>query len=79
MPYESTSELPKAIRVDLPPHAQRIYMEAYNEAHRDSGEDDFAEQAAWDAVNAEYEQDAAGDWHRKDADPIEEIVTPEES
>ncbi len=78
MSYESIDDLPKAVREDLPEHAQQLYMKAYNDAHRDQGEDDFAEQAAWDAVTAEYEQDEAGQWHRKDAEPIEEIIKPEE-
>lgn len=79
MPYDSINDLPGAVRVDLPQHAQQIYLKAYNAAHRDSGDSNFAEQAAWDAVTEIDEQDAAGHWHRKEATETEEIIKPDEA
>ncbi len=78
VPYETINDLPKAVRTDLPENAQRLFLKTYNDAHRDSGDDDFSRQAAWDAVTQLYEQDEAGDWHAREAQHAEEIVQPED-
>lgn len=39
MPYRNVSELPKAVREHLPPHAQEIYMKAFNNAWDQYAED----------------------------------------
>jgi cation transport regulator len=70
MIYSTVTELPKTIRDELPEHAQEIYRAAYNltvEEHRaaDHSEhklQEMADQAAWQRVKMEYEQDDTGQW-----------------
>ena len=47
MPYENLKELPPLVRDELPPHAQEIYMEAFN--------------AAWDQYAEPEERRALGE------------------
>jgi len=35
MPYKSTEDLPDPVRKHLPPHAQEIYREAFNNAYEE--------------------------------------------
>ncbi len=76
MPYQSTSDLPDNIRNVLPPHAQEIYMEAFNSAWQeydqpeerrgDSSREETAHRVAWSAVKKKYEKDeATGKWKEK--------------
>lgn len=74
MSYSTVTELPKAIRDELPEHAQEIYRAAYNltiEEHRAADHDqdehelqEMADQAAWQRVQMEYDRDDTGKWRR---------------
>jgi cation transport regulator len=67
MPYESTSDLPKGVRDNLPDHAQEIYVAAFNNAWEEYGKDEErAHRVAWSAVKETYEKDdVSGRWVRK--------------
>ncbi len=75
MPYESISELPKAVQNNIPKHGREIYMEAFNSAwdqyknpedrRGDDSREEVAHQVAWSAVKQKYEKGDDGDWHRK--------------
>ncbi|MFT3894313.1 MAG: ChaB family protein [Anaerolineales bacterium] len=76
MPYRSTSDLPDSIRNVLPPHAQDIFMEAFNSAWEqydqpqerpgDSSREETAFRVAWSAVKNRYEKDEkTGEWVEK--------------
>ena len=75
MPYNSPSKLPENVQRVLPPKAQRIYMEAYNNAHEqyqdkstrrgDESLEQTAAKVAWSAVKKEYRKGADGKWHPK--------------
>ncbi len=69
MPYSELDRLPKGIKDNLPPHAQEIYMSAYNNAieqysdQQDS--ESTAHRVAWSAVKQQYEKSPSGNWHKK--------------
>ncbi len=76
MPYNTTSDLPDSVREHLPAHAQKIFLEAYNNAwkeyddpHKRRGNESQEEAAfkvAWAAVKNEYEKDEkTGQWQPK--------------
>jgi cation transport regulator len=64
MPYRHTTELPLSVRKALPPHAQSIYLAAFNNAWREYGApvkrrvltslEETAHRVAWSAVKAKY-------------------------
>lgn len=62
MPYAAVDELPASVRNHLPPHAQAIYMEAFNHAwdeyadpeRRRDGQEATAHRVAWAAVKRSY-------------------------
>lgn len=72
MPYEEKNELPKQVKENLPRHAQRIYLKAYNSAweqyadpkdrYGDASREEVAHKVAWSAVKQVYEKDNQGDW-----------------
>ena len=69
MPYASNAALPASVRDHLPPHAQDIFSEAFNQAFSaHAGEPDREERAfriAWAAVKQSYEK--SGDhWVRRE-------------
>ena len=74
MPYDSNSELPAAVRDNLPAHAQTIFRKAYNNAFEqyadpsdrrgDASREETAVRVAWSAVQQEYEK-VGGDWKKK--------------
>lgn len=68
MPYETNQDLPPPVQVHLPPHAQDIYREAFNQAFARYGSIDEARihRVAWAAVKRVYEK-VAGQWVRRDA------------
>ena len=81
MNYQNLSDLPAEIREQMPEQAQELYIAAHNraveKAHA-SGEvvsqDDLqktAHEAALRKVEAEYELDEQGRWHRR---PIGEEI-----
>jgi cation transport regulator len=59
VPYATTSELPPTVR-RLPPHAQEIFLEAFNSAwqsYADRGahdQEEIAFRVAWAAVKKRY-------------------------
>jgi len=78
MPYQKTSDLPESVRNHLPPHAQDIFLNAYNNAwneyadpaNRRGGEsqEEAAFRVAWTAVKREYQKnDTTGQWEPKHA------------
>lgn len=74
MPYDKRSDLPEAVREHLPPHAQDIYKEAFNNAWEqykdpdqrrdDASREEVAHRVAWSAVKQKYRKGDDGDWHR---------------
>jgi cation transport regulator len=75
MPYRNVSELPPAVREHLPPHAQDIYMKAFNNAYtqyadprkrrKNRSREASAHSVAWAAVERLYEKGANGRWREK--------------
>ncbi|MBU6428737.1 MAG: ChaB family protein [Cyanobacteria bacterium REEB65] len=68
MPYESVTELPAPVRDHLPPHAQEIFREAFNNAYeRYKGDEGRSFKIAWAAVkHAGYQKDAlSGCWNHR--------------
>ena len=59
MPYVTTSDLPPAVR-RLPPHAQEIFLSAFNSAwpsyadRGPHGQEEIAFRVAWAAVKKRY-------------------------
>jgi cation transport regulator len=68
MPYSTNADLPSAVRLHLPPHAQDIYRAAFNhafEAHcNDPRREEVAHRIAWAGVKRLYEKND-GFWIRK--------------
>ncbi len=73
MPYSTTADLPTSVRDHLPPHAQQIFLKAFNSAwdeyanpaKREGNEsrEEAAFRVAWAAVKHEYRKDdASGQW-----------------
>ena len=64
MPYRSIADLPPRIREQLPPHAQAIFLEAFNRAwegyaspskrYLGSSLEETANRVAWAAVKRRY-------------------------
>lgn len=75
MPYKSTSDLPDAVRDNLPEHAQEIFKEAFNSAWDEyadpskrrgkESQEEVSFKVAWSAVKNEYEKGSDDKWHRK--------------
>ena len=69
MPYEELTDLPEAVRRNLPKHAQEIYRAAYNSAEEQYDEEDRRHRVAWSAVEQKYEKDEeSGEWVEKEED-----------
>jgi len=68
VPYADVADLPDAVRRRLPPHAQEIYLSAFNNAWREyAARDDrevVAHKVAWAAVKRVYRKEGAI-WVRK--------------
>ena len=54
LPYPSTRDLPVRVRAHLPPHAQEIYLSAFNNAWNEYGDEASAHRVAWAAVKRKY-------------------------
>jgi cation transport regulator len=64
MPYDSKQDLPEQVKNNLPPHAQDIYIKAFNSAWQeydepsrrrgDASQEETAHKVAWSAVKQEY-------------------------
>ncbi len=76
MPYKNEMELPESVQKVLPEHAQKIYLEAFNNAWNeyknpedrigDTSREETAHKVAWSAVKKTYEKDErSGIWKRK--------------
>jgi cation transport regulator len=66
MPYNKRSELPDQVKDNVPPHAQDIYKEAFNNALDQYGDESRAHATAWSAVKEKYtKDDDSGKWRRK--------------
>lgn len=75
MPYNTTSDLPRGVKDNLPPHAQDIYKEAFNSAYSeykdpesrrgDEDREETAHKVAWSAVKHSYQKGPDGKWHPK--------------
>lgn len=76
MPYNSRDELPESVKGVLPPHAEEIFMKAFNSAHdeyKDSDDrlgndsrEEVAFKVAWSAVKRKYEKGEDEKWHPKE-------------
>ncbi|MEX0930469.1 MAG: ChaB family protein [Candidatus Paceibacterota bacterium] len=69
MPYSKREELPKQVTSPLEdvPHAQDIWMEAYNSAHEQyEGDEERAARVAWAAVKNKYKKGEDDKWHPKE-------------
>jgi cation transport regulator len=76
VPYDTTEDLPDAVRHVLPQHGQDIWRAAYNSAwdeyedpqkrRGDDSREQVAAQVAWAAVKHSYEKDdKTGRWRAK--------------
>ena len=76
MPYKNVLELPASVRGNLPEHARKIYLEAFNNAwdeyknpedrKGDASREETAHKVAWSAVKKTYEKDEkSGVWKKK--------------
>lgn len=76
MPYKTLDDLPKAVRDNLPKHAQEIYQAAFNSAWEqydqpeerrgDASREETAHRVAWAAVKQSFEKDeTTGKWQKK--------------
>lgn len=74
MPYNSTGDLPPEVKNKLPPHAQEIFVSAFNNAweqYKDLDEKEreaTAHKVAWGAVKQKYRKNVFGTgkaWVRK--------------
>ena len=69
MPYKNRKDLPDRVLKPLRqvPHAQDIYMSAFNSAiEQYDGEESRAHAVAWAAVKEKYEKGNDDLWHPKD-------------
>ena len=66
MPYPSNAALHPSVRHHLPPRAQDLYREAFNDAWanyaRDQRREEIAHRTAWAAVKRYFHKGAAGQW-----------------
>lgn len=67
MPYKKVSDLPKSVRSHLPIHAQKIYLESFNNAFDHYDDEETAIKVAWSAVKKSYKKGPDGNWISKDA------------
>lgn len=66
MPYAGISELPPAVKDNLPKPAQRIFLEVANASLKAGDDESKAFKKAWSAVeNAGFEKNADGKWVKK--------------
>ena len=76
MPYNSVNDLPGTVRNHLPPHAQEIYLEAFNNAWKEYADpakrrgnitqEETAYRVAWAAVKETYSKnEKTGEWEKK--------------
>jgi cation transport regulator len=62
MPYASVEDLPPSVQAHLPPHAQEIYLGAFNNAWTEyaargpAQRESTAHRVAWAAVKRKYQK-----------------------
>jgi cation transport regulator len=62
---EMITQLPDAVKNNLPKEAQEIYKEAFNSAAEQYDEESRAHRVAWSAVEQKYEKNEKGNWVKK--------------
>jgi cation transport regulator len=66
MPYAANAALPPSVRTHLPPQAQNLYREAFNEAWAshagDPRREEIAHRTAWAAVKRQFHKGSGGQW-----------------
>jgi cation transport regulator len=72
MVYKTLGDLPERVKSNLPEHAQKIFLSAFNNAWEEFKEpqelrgmasrEETAHKAAWAAVKNQYRQDESGKW-----------------
>lgn len=65
MPYDKLSDLPPAVKDNLPKHAQEIFKAAFNSASEQYKDESRWFATAWSAVEKVYEKDEGGKWIKK--------------
>ncbi len=60
----SSEDLSPEIRSHLSQEAQRTFIERYNTALKENNDETKAEQAAWEAVHQQYDEDENGVWSK---------------
>lgn len=76
MPYQKNQNLPDSVKNHLPSHAQEIYREAFNNAHKEYKDsekrrdleeslEEISHRVAWSAVKKKYAKKSDGNWHAK--------------
>jgi cation transport regulator ChaB len=60
----SSEDLSPEIRSHLSQEAQRTFIERYNTALKENNDETKAEQAAWEAVHQQYDEDDNGVWSK---------------
>lgn len=67
MPYASNVTLPASVRHHLPPRAQDLYREAFNNAWStyaaDVRREEIAHRIAWAVVKGQFHTGCDGQWH----------------
>ncbi len=65
MPYDKLSDLPDAVKDNLPKHAQEIFRAAFNSASKQYDEESRWFATAWAAVENIYEKNADDKWVKR--------------
>lgn len=65
MPYEKLSDLPDAVKGNLPKHAQEVFQATFNSASNEYNDESRWFATAWTAVENVYYKDTDGNWVRK--------------
>ncbi|WP_201526038.1 MULTISPECIES: ChaB family protein [Psychrobacter] len=65
MPYDKLSDLPSAVKDNLPKHAQEIFQAAFNSASNEHGDESRWFATAWAAVEEVYQKNDDGNWVKK--------------
>jgi phage I-like protein/cation transport regulator ChaB len=62
--FSAVTELPEAVRSELPAPAQAVYMARYNEAYEKYSDDKVADILAWEAVKLQFVKKGSN-WEKK--------------
>jgi cation transport regulator ChaB len=58
------ADLAPEVRAHLSQEAQKTFVESYNKAFDESNDESKAEQAAWEAIHKQYDEDESGVWSK---------------